>query len=98
MRDGVERGEAISRTAVTTGLFPSLVIQMIAVGEDTGAVDELMFNVANYYERETDYDIKNLATAIQPLLIVVLGVLVFILALGVFLPMWDLVQVTRQGR
>lgn len=98
MRDGVERGEAISRTAVTTGLFPSLVIQMIAVGEDTGAVDELMFNVANYYERETDYDIKNLSTAIQPLLIVVLGVLVFILALGVFLPMWDLVQVTRQGR
>jgi MSHA biogenesis protein MshG len=56
-----------------------------------------MFNVANYYERETDYDIKNLATAIQPLLIVVLGVLVFILALGVFLPMWDLVQVARKG-
>jgi MSHA biogenesis protein MshG len=70
---------------------------MIAVGEDTGAIDALMFNVAEYYEREVDYDIKNLATAIQPLLLVVLGVLVLILALGVFLPMWDLVKVARKG-
>jgi MSHA biogenesis protein MshG len=97
MRDGVERGETIARTAAATGLFPPLVIQMIAVGEDTGAVDALMFNVADYYEREVDYSIKNLSTAIQPLLIVVLGVLVLILALGVFLPMWDLVQVARKG-
>ena len=97
MRDGVERGETIARTAAATGLFPPLVVQMIAVGEETGAVDELMFNVADYYEREVDYDIKNLSTAIQPVLIVVLGILVLILALGVFLPMWDLVQVARKG-
>lgn len=97
MRDGVERGETIARTAAGTGMFPPLVVQMISVGEDTGAVDELMFNVAEYYERETDYDIKNLSTAIQPLLLLVLGALVLILALGVFLPMWDLVQVTRRG-
>jgi MSHA biogenesis protein MshG len=97
MRDGVERGETIARTAAATNMFPPLVIQMINVGENTGAIDELMFNVADYYERESDYDIRNLSTAIQPLLIVVLGVLVLILALGVFLPMWDLVQVTRRG-
>jgi MSHA biogenesis protein MshG len=97
MRDGVERGETIARTAAATNMFPPLVIQMINVGENTGAIDELMFNVADYYERESDYDIKNLSTAIQPLLIVVLGVLVLILALGVFLPMWDLVQVARRG-
>ncbi len=95
MRDGIERGETIARTAAATGMFPPLVNQMIAVGEDTGAVDELMFNVADYYDREVDYDIKNLSGAIQPLLIVVLGALVLILALGVFLPMWDLVQVAR---
>ena len=97
MRDGIERGETIARTAAATAMFPPLVIQMIGVGEETGAVDELMFNVADYYEREVDYDIKNLSDAIQPLLIIVLGVLVLILALGVFLPMWDLVQVARKG-
>jgi MSHA biogenesis protein MshG len=97
MRDGVERGETIARTAAATGMFPPLVIQMIAVGEDTGSVDDLMFNVAEYYEREVDYDITNLSTALQPILIVFLSAMVFILALGVFLPMWDLVQVARKG-
>ena len=97
MRDGVERGETIARTAAATGMFPPLVIQMISVGEESGSVDELMFNVADYYEREVDYNIRNLSTAIQPILIVFLSIMVFILALGVFLPMWDLVQVARQG-
>lgn len=97
MRDGVERGETIARTAAATGMFPPLVIQMIAVGEETGSVDELMFNVADFYEREVDYDIRNLSTALQPILIVFLAIMVFILALGVFLPMWDLVQVARKG-
>ncbi len=96
MRDGIERGETIARTAAATGLFPPIVIQMITVGEETGAVDSLMFNVTDYYDREVDYDIKNLSTAIQPLLLVFLGVLVLLLALGVFLPMWDLVQAARR--
>jgi len=95
MRDGVERGETIARTAAATGLFPPLVLQMIAVGEESGAVDELMLNVADYYEREVDYSIKNIGDAIQPLLIVVLGILVTILALGVFLPMWDMVKAVK---
>jgi MSHA biogenesis protein MshG len=56
-----------------------------------------MFNVADFYEREVDYDIKNLSAAIQPILIVFLSIMVFILALGVFLPMWDLVQVARKS-
>ena len=88
---------ARARTAAATGMFPSLVIQMITVGEDTGAVDELMFNVADYYEREVDYDISNFSTALQPILIVILSAMVFILALGVFLPMWDLGKAARQG-
>lgn len=96
MRDGIERGETIGRTAQATGMFPPLVIQMISVGEESGAVDVLMMNVAEYYDREVDYDIKNLSTAIQPILIVFMGVLVLILALGVFLPMWDLVQAARK--
>jgi MSHA biogenesis protein MshG len=96
MRDGVERGETIARTAVATGMFPPLVIQMISVGEESGAVDALLMNVAEYYDREVDYDIKNLSAAIQPILIVFMGALVLLLALGVFLPMWDLVQAARK--
>jgi len=96
MRDGVERGETIGRTAQATGMFPPLVIQMINVGEESGAVDILMMNVAEYYDREVDYDIKNLSIAIQPILIVFMGIMVLILALGVFLPMWDLVQAARK--
>jgi MSHA biogenesis protein MshG len=92
MRDGIERGETIARTAAATGMFPPLVLQMIAVGEESGAVDALMADVADYYEREVDYDLKNLSAAIQPLLILGIGVLVFILALGVFLPLWELPQ------
>lgn len=95
MRDGVERGETIARTAAATGMFPPLIIQMITVGEESGALGELMTNVAGYYEREVDYDVKNLSATIQPLLIVVLGVMVAVLALGVFLPMWDMVQIAR---
>ena len=71
-------------------MFPPLVLQMIGVGEESGAVDELMAEVAEYYEREVDYDLKNLSAAIQPLLIVGIGALVLILALGVFLPLWEL--------
>lgn len=95
MRDGVERGETIARSAAATAMFPPLVIQMINVGEESGAIDELMANVSAYYEREVDYDIRNLTAALQPVLILVLGVMVLVLALGVFLPMWDLVQLAR---
>jgi MSHA biogenesis protein MshG len=63
---------------------------MINVGEETGAVDDMLDEVANFYEREVEYDTKKLSSAIEPIMITVIGVMVLILALGVFLPMWDL--------
>lgn len=92
MRNGIERGDTLTRTAVATGMFTPLVIQMISVGEETGAVDRMMQEVADFYEREVDYDLKNLSSAIEPILIIAVGILVLILALGVFLPMWNLTQ------
>ena len=90
MRDGVERGESILRTAVAANVFNPVVLQMIAIGEETGDMDGLMFEIADMYQREVEYEVKTLSSQIEPILIVFLGVLVLILALGVFLPMWDL--------
>lgn len=90
MRDGIERGETVLRTAVTAGVFTPVVLQMIAVGEETGELENLMEDIAEMYEREVDYDIKNLSSKIEPILITVLGVIILILALGVFMPIWDL--------
>ncbi len=92
MRDGVERGESILRTAHASGVFNPTVLQMIAVGEETGDLDGLMFEVADMYEREVEYEVKNLSAQIEPIMIIALGILVLILALGIFLPMWDLGQ------
>jgi MSHA biogenesis protein MshG len=90
MRDGVERGESILRTAAATHVFNPVVLQMIAVGEETGEMDTLMFEIAGLYEREVAYEVKTLSAQIEPILIVGLGIMVLILALGIFLPVWDL--------
>jgi MSHA biogenesis protein MshG len=90
MRDGVERGESILRTAAAANVFTPIVLQMIAVGEETGSLDEMMDEIAQMYEREVDYELKTLSAQIEPILIVFLGILVTILALGIFLPIWDL--------
>jgi MSHA biogenesis protein MshG len=92
MRDGIERGESISRCAAATGVFTPVVLQMISVGEETGELDSLLFEIADMYERETDYSIKGLSAAIEPILLAVIGVLVLLLALGVFLPLWNMGQ------
>ncbi|PAV27310.1 MSHA biogenesis protein MshG [Tamilnaduibacter salinus] len=90
MRGGIERGDTLLRTARNSDMFTPLILQMIAVGEETGAVDEMLVNVADFYDEEVDFGLKRLAESIEPILIVAMGVLVLILALGVFLPIWDL--------
>ena len=99
MRDGVERGESVLRTARATGVFTPIVLQMMAVGEETGELDDLMREIADMYQREVDYELKGLSANIEPIMITFLGVLVLILALGVFLPIWDLGRAAlgRQG-
>jgi MSHA biogenesis protein MshG len=91
LRDAVERGESLSRAAAAVGIFPPLVLQMVAVGEETGELTQLLEEVAGFYQREVDYRLRNLTSMIEPLLIVVVGVMVLVLALGVFLPLWDMI-------
>ena len=89
MRNGIERGESLTRVAITTNLFTPAVLQMLAVGEETGSIDELLNEVANFYEREVDYDLKYLGDAIQPIMLAIIAGLVLVLILGVILPVWD---------
>ncbi len=93
MREGVERGESVLRTAISARVFTPIVLQMVAVGEESGALDDMMEEVADMYQREVEYELKNLSQQIEPILIVALGILVLILALGIFLPIWDLGRV-----
>lgn len=96
MRSAIERGESLTRAAATQDCFTPLVLQMLAVGEETGQIDEMLVEVADFYEREVDYDVRNLNDLLQPVLTVIVAGVVFVLALGVLLPMWDLVKLARQ--
>ncbi|ARN73591.1 type II secretion system F family protein [Oceanicoccus sagamiensis] len=95
MREGIQRGESLLRSALHSGMFTPLVLQMIQVGEETGQVDEMLNEVAEFYEQEVDYDLKNLSSYIEPILIACIAGLVMILALGIFLPMWDMMNVMQ---
>ena len=90
MRTRIESGETLLKTANASGMFTPLVLQMIAVGEETGQVDELLNEAADFYESEVDYELKNMADKIEPILISIVAVMVLILALGIFTPMWDM--------
>ena len=96
MREGIQRGEGLLRTAAQSEMFTPLVLQMIQVGEETGQVDELLSEVAHFYEDEVDYDLKNLSSYIEPILIAGIAGIVMILALGIFLPMWDMMSVMQK--
>ncbi|MBI4357071.1 MAG: type II secretion system F family protein [Gammaproteobacteria bacterium] len=93
---GIERGEGLAKTAASVGIFPPLILQMVRVGEETGSIDELLQEVADHYDREVDYDLKNLSGAIEPTIIAFIAVFVLILAMGVFLPLWELSTVVTK--
>jgi MSHA biogenesis protein MshG len=90
IRSSAERGETLAKAARATGVFTPTMLQMIAVGEETGALGEMMNEVADYYQKEVEYAVRGLAAQIEPLMIVLMGCMVLVVALGVFLPMWDL--------
>ncbi|GAA3530645.1 type II secretion system F family protein [Zobellella aerophila] len=97
MGEGLAGGRSLPEVARESRVFTPLILQMFRVGEETGRVDEMVMEAGRFYEQEVDYDIANLSARIEPLLIVVISTMVLILALGIFTPMWDMVDVT-QGR
>ncbi|HHT9127093.1 MAG TPA: type II secretion system F family protein [Candidatus Brocadiia bacterium] len=96
LRGRVREGEGLAQPMKEYSVFPPMVVQMVTVGEETGAMDEMLAKVSQYYDTEVDYAIKNLSTLVEPILLLFLGIMVAFLALSIFMPMWDLTQMVRR--
>ena len=90
MRTGVEHGETLLSTSTRAHIFTPVVLQMIMVGEESGSLGEMLEEIGQMYQQEVEYELKTLSSKIEPLLIVMLGGMVLVLALGVFMPMWEM--------
>jgi len=90
MRDEVATGQRLQRAMENTGLFPNMVIQMIAVGEEAGALDAMSAKVATFYEAEVDNAVDSMSSLLEPLIMAILGVLVGGLVIAMYLPIFKL--------
>lgn len=95
--DVIVRGNTIGQALTKAQFFSPLVIQMVVIGEESGNIDGMLDEAADYYQREVNYDLLRLSDAIEPILLVIMAAMVLVLALGVFLPMWDMAS-QMQGR
>ncbi|MEO8078745.1 MAG: type II secretion system F family protein, partial [Acidobacteriota bacterium] len=91
-RTSIERGETISQPLRETKVFPSMVVQMINVGETTGALDAMLSKIADFYEDEVDTAVAGLLTLMEPVMIAVLGVVVGGIVIAMYLPIFDLIS------
>ena len=91
----VRDGRGISEPMKMSGMFSPMVVQMTAIGEETGKMDELLVSVADYYDQQADYIIRNMTSLIEPVIILMLGVVILIMALAIFLPMWGMLSVFK---
>lgn len=95
MKAGIEAGESMLRVSKQSGLFTPLILQMVAVGDETGQIENLLNDGADFYEKEVDYELKNITDKIEPILIGFIAGIVIILALGIYLPMWDMINLHK---
>lgn len=91
----VQGGEPLAAAMKAEPVFPAVVVQMVATGEETGRLDELLLSVSEYYDQQVDYTVKRLITFIEPALLLVVGLGVLLMATAVFVPMWDLVKMFK---
>ncbi|MFA5089078.1 MAG: type II secretion system F family protein [Candidatus Omnitrophota bacterium] len=91
----VNEGRGMLEPMKLSGIFPPAVTQMVAVGEETGKIDELLIFVSEYYDAQIDHTINNLVSLVEPILIFILANVVLFMALGIFLPMWNLINLFK---
>jgi type IV pilus assembly protein PilC len=90
MRDDVAVGHQMQLAMRQTGLFPNMVVQMTAIGEESGALDSMLFKVAEFYEEEVENAVDTLSTLLEPLIMVILGVIVGGMVISLYLPIFKL--------
>ncbi len=95
MRDNLREGKGLLGPMESSGLFPPLVIQMVSVGEETGKLDTMLNKISDYYDMDVEYMLRNLSTMIEPILLLVVGGMVLFLALGIFMPMWNMMNLMK---
>ncbi len=97
LRKSIMEGKTIGEPLLRSKFFPKLVAHMVTIGEKSGAMDDMLLSIQRHYDTEVDITIKNLTSLIEPILTVALGLIVLFLALGIFLPMWDLMRAVKGG-
>jgi len=90
VRGAVEKGNTLNQGLKDTGLFENMIIQMVAAGESSGQLDAMMEKVTEYYKMKFDAIIDGLSEAIEPIMLALIAAMVLLMALGIFLPMWDM--------
>lgn len=95
VRLAVEGGTSLAEPLSRSRIFPSLFTEMVAIGERTGALDTLLVAIAEHYENEANHTIKNLPTIIEPILLAVVAGMVLVLALAVFMPLWNMTTLVK---
>jgi MSHA biogenesis protein MshG len=93
MQESIQHGENMLTAATKINFFSPLVLQMLAVGEEAGSLSNMLEEIADFYESEVDYDLKKLSDALEPFLLFIVAIMVFILAIGIFMPMWRMSSV-----
>ena len=95
VRDEVFQGKSLAEPMKKSGVFPPIAVSMVAIGEKVGMLEGMLNKMADYFDREVDYTIKNLTPLIEPLMIFFLALIMLVLALGIFLPMWNVVGIYK---
>ncbi len=97
IRDNARQGRGLVQPMKASGIFPPVVVNMVAIGEETGQLDEMLTKVSEYYDRDVDYSLRNLSTSLEPLLLVLIGSVILFMALAIFMPWWNLINVMKGG-
>ncbi len=94
-RSSITEGQSLSEPFRLSGFIPEMVTRMITVGEETGRMDEMLTDIADFYDSEVDYTIKNLTSSLEPIMLLIMGGMVGFIALSVLLPIFNMVKLFR---
>ena len=93
--EGIEKGMGMTAQLAATNIFPPMMLSMIGIGEESGRLDEMLETTADYYDEEMEVALESLVTMLEPLLIVIMGVVIGTIVVAMYLPMFDIIQTVK---